>query len=277
MKKSKKKNDLDKKAELLDTGSILSANYSHFNKTREIIKWFREGLTDREIYLKILEENPRLKESSAQVYFNSAKASFREEFVLDRKFIVVQHVKRYDRDILLLSKHEPRTSSYAKYQLEKTQAFLDMINLLQKKERVLGFHRKTTQIKIKNNVNINLAKTKETFDFSNLTWEEKLELFEFITKTQVIENEKLVLSPNKEKLKRVNQLKEETIDIEHEEVVEELNIDSIREEEDKLPPIPTVAQPDVVKDKNIIDATGNKKEGKNLDDIKNLLLNNLLK
>lgn len=268
----KKKTDAEKKKELFEKGSILSANYSHFNKTRQIVEWFREGLTDKEVFIKILQENPYIKESTAQVYFNSAKASFKEEFILDRKFVIIQHVKRYDKDILLLSKFEPRTSSYSKYQFEKTKAYLDMINLLQKKEKVLGFHRRTTQLKIKNNVNINLVRTKKTFDFSNLTWEEKLELYNFINKAQIFENEKLVLSPNQRKTSEVESVVE---DIEHEEVVEELNIEKIKEKEDTLPPLSI--EPEIEKDKNVIDVTGGRKEGKDLDQVKSLLLGNLLK
>lgn len=272
--RGRKKSDKEKKKELLEKGSVLSAHYDHSRKTRQIIEWFREGLTDKEIYIKILQENPNLKESSATVYLRSAKASFREEFILDRKFVIVQHVKRYDRDILVLSKHEPRTSSYSKFQEEKTQAYLDMINLLQKKEKVLGFHRKTTQLKIKNNVNINLVKTKKTFDFSQLTWEEKLELFNFINKAQIFENEKLVLSPNKNKIED-----EELVeDVQHE-VIEEINVELIKEKEDSLPPLEFTQEHLVEKDKNIIDATKGvkKEEGKDLDRIKGLLLGNLLK
>lgn len=270
----KKKSDKEKKAELLKEGTVLSANYTHSRKTRQIIEWFREGLTDKEIFIRILQENPNVKESSAQVYFNSAKASFREEFILDRKFNIIQHVKRYDKDILILSKHEPRTSSFYKYQEEKSQAYLDMIALLQKKEKVLGFHRKTTQLKIKNNVNLNL-KTRKTFDLSSLSWEDKLELYNLINKAQVNENEKLVLTPNKEK-----QLddKAEVVDIEHEEVIEELNIDKIQEKEEELKLFDEVEEVGFEKDKNVIDTTKQDKEkGKDLNQIKSLLLGNLLK
>src|SRR5690606_24959288 len=127
--KTRKKTSREKKEELIKEGSVLSADYSHSKQTRKIVEWFREGLTDREIYIRILQENPNLKEASAKVYFFSAKASFREEYILDRKFNIIQHVKRYDKDILYLSKFEPKTSSYYKYQQEKVEAYLDMINL----------------------------------------------------------------------------------------------------------------------------------------------------
>lgn len=269
-----RKTDREKKSELLSEGSILSANYNHSKKTRQIIEWFREGLTDKEIFIKILQENPKLKESSATVYLNSARASFKEEFILDRRFNIIQHVKRYDKDILFLSRFEPKTSSYAKYQLEKTQAYLDMINLLQKKERVLGFHKKSNKIKIKNNFNITIPKTIKSFDFSELSFDEKLELYNFILMCKTDPNEKLTLTPNKQK-----QLREsiETIDVEHEEIIEEdINIDSITEKEEKPLQI-DLTHLEVKKDKNIIDTVGDKDKGSDLESIKNKLLGNLLK
>lgn len=269
-----KRTDADKKRDLLKDGVTLSANYTHFNKTKEIIRWFKEGLTDKEIYYKILQENPKIKESSAMTYFKSAKASFKEEYILDRKFNIVQHVRRYDKDILKLSRHEPKTSSYYKYQKEKADAYLDMINLMQKKERVLGFHRKTTQIKIKNNVTVNLS-TKKTFDFSNLTWEEKLALYRFVNKTFVDKNEKLELKPNIKKLNRIKGVEVEEV----EEVSDDsiVNIDLIEEKEEILPDLDISGDPIVVKDKNIIDTVNQDIESNNLESIKQKLLNNLLK
>ena len=266
----RRKSDREKKAELIQYGSILSSDYSHHNKTREIIEWFREGLTDKEIFVRILQENPKLKESSAKVYLNSAKSSFKEEYILDRKFNIIQHVRRYDKDILTLSKYEPRTSSYYKYQQEKSEAYLDMVNLLQKKERVLGFHRKATQIKIKNNVNLSI-KTKQSFDFSNLSWEEKKELYNFVMKCYIDPNEKLELKPNPNKKK----VEIKTEEVEHEEVDEEANVNLIEEKEEKLKDFDLNPE-EVTEDKNIIDATADKK-GKDLDKIKNSILNNLLK
>src|SRR5690606_36763775 len=99
----KPKTVVQKQQELMESGTILRASYSHRNQTKKIIEWFREGFTDKEILYKILQENPSLKETSAQVYLDSARASYKQEFDLTRRLNIIQHVKRYDRDIFTLA------------------------------------------------------------------------------------------------------------------------------------------------------------------------------
>ena len=274
--KKEPKTTKQKQKELLEEGVILSASYSHSRQTKKIIEWFKEGLTDKEIMYKILQENPLLKETSAQVYLDSARASFKEEYILSRKFNVIQHVKRYDRDIFALANYEPRTSSYAKYQFEKTKAYLDMVSLLQKKEKVLGFHRKSVQLKIKNTVNISVGKVQQSFDFTDLTWEEKLKLYELTNKAWINPNEKLVLKPNPKHLDRVEEVVEEVVEVEEvdsvinliQEIPEPIQITEIEQTE------PEVEGKGV----KIIDATKNTETPKkmSLDEIKNSLLNKIL-
>lgn len=270
--------DLEKKEELIKENSVLSSK-SYIRYIRPIIEYFKEGLTDKEVLIKILQDNKNLKESSAKVYLRAAKASFREEYILERKFNIIQHVKRYDKDILHLSRYEPRTSSYGASIQEKTVAYLDMVNLLQKKERVLGFHKKMTSIKIKNNINVKIEPVKKTFDFSNLTFNEKIELYNFINKAETNKDEKISLKPNQNKV--LNQTSN-IEDITHIEVVEDIpNINLLTEKEEKVELFGfdnDSGLSNLIPDKNIIDATNlNKKEVKDLNQIKDSILNNLLK
>lgn len=272
---------IQRQKELMENGMILSASYSHVNQTKKIIELFREGLTDKEILYKVLQDNPNLKETSAQVYLDSARASYKQEFILTRRFNIIQHVKRYDRDIFTLANFEPRTSSYAKYQFEKTKAYLDMINLLQKKEKVLGFHRKSVQLKIKNTVNIAITKVERSFDFTNLTWEEKLELYHLTEKAWINPNDKLTLKPNPKHLNRVEEIEE--IEVVEEEAIPV--IDLIQEVAEPLKTIPEIEEKRETEENSpgvtIIDAT-NKKESyqvssNTLDEIKRTLLNKIFK
>lgn len=272
--KNKEKQQNVKQKEFLEEGVILPTSwYSRFSDARikPILNWFREGKTDSEVLIMVMEIF-KVKETSAMVYLKAAKSCFREELILERRFNIVQHVKRYDRDILKLSQYQPKTSSYAQSTLLKTEAYLDMLNLLQRKEKVLGFHKKSQLIKIKNNVNINLTKVERTFDLSGLTLEEKIKLYQLIEKTKVSEEERFTLKPNP------NIRREETIDIVHEEVKEEKSTAELIEHVDEpLPPPIPIPKPNVGNDKNVINTITEEVEGKSFEDIKFNILNNLLK
>lgn len=220
---------------------------------RPFIALFRQGLTDSEILYKILEARPNIKESTAKFYLAAAKTSFREEYVIDRKFNIAQHVRRYDIDIAKLSAYEPKTSSYAKSVFEKTQANLDMIRLLQQKEKVLGFHRPTTAVKIKNNLTINLPVTKRNFSFEGLTMEEKVEFYHLITKAKVLESEKLSLLPNQKAQARLaaQAQGEGTVDLAHDQY-QILNVEQITERSEESKVVEEVKP--MIGPNNIVDA-----------------------
>lgn len=264
----------EKKKQLLETGLILPTDwYKQFSDIRikPILKWFKEGKTDTEVLFLIMEIF-KVKESSAQTYLKSAKSCFKQELILERKFNIIQHVKRYDIDILKLSQYEPKTNSYAQTIQLKTEAYLDMLNLLQKKERVLGFHKRAQSIKIKNNININITKVERSFDFSSMTMEEKMNLYKLIEKTKITDEERYILKPNP------NKTVDQVIDIEHEEIIEtESNAAKIEHIELPPVPLPIIPKPNVGDDKNVIDTVDNTVQSKSFEDIKNNLLSNLLK
>jgi len=273
MQKQDKK-AIKRKKELVDDGYIIeSPQYANIADTRikPIINWLREGRTDYEITILILELF-KIKENSAQTYLRAAKSCFKQEMILERKFNIIQHVKRYDKDILKLSLYQPKTNSYAQSIALKTSAYLDMINLMQKKEKVLGFHQRSTSLKIKNNINIKIKPLQKTFTFDNLSMQEKIDLFHLIEKTKLTDIDRFIIKSNPNKL-----LTENTIDIDHEEVVETLtNIDQI--EHVPEPEIDYQIKHDHVgQDKNVIDTVGSINPGKGLDDIKSSILKNLLK
>jgi hypothetical protein len=238
------------------------------NTLKNILVWLREGKTDREIILIIL-ETFKIKEITAENYLLAAKLSFKNEVILDKKFNITQHIKRYDRDINKLLSYEPKTSSFSQSNILKTQALLDMVMLMQKKEKVLGFHQKRTEIKIKNNLNLYIKPLHKQFDFSKLSFEEKVELYNLIEKTKVNEEERFKIKSNPNKI-------DQTIeDIEYVEVKEKANVNSIKVIEEK---IEKIEDPNIGQDKNIIDATnGALKNTKNLDDIRNSILNKIAK
>lgn len=263
MKKNTKRTNSSKKA-VEKVHQAVPAGTSNI-----IMNFLREGKTDREIALIII-ESLNLSEKTAEYYIKLTKAHFKNEVILDKKFNIVQHIRRYDRDIFKLLKYEPKVSSFSQFNALKTQAMLDMVMLMQKKERVLGFHQKRSEIKIKNNLNINLKTLKRVFDFSELSKEEKIKLYNIIEKTKISEEERFTIKPNPNK----------TIEIENNEdklnniSLEEANINKIQV---KIENNQKNDEQIRFEEKNVIDAVNRDIKPKSIDEIKSNLLKNLLK
>jgi hypothetical protein len=271
---TKKDLNLKRKKELLEEGYIIETDeYSKFKdgRLKPIINWLREGKTDQEIVIAILEIFD-VKENTANTYLRAAKSCFKQEMILDRKFNIIQHVKRYDRDINRLAEYQPKTNSYAQTIELKCRAYSDMVVMLQKKERVLGFHQKTTQIKIKNNVNIQLKKLDVVFDFSVLNWEEKIELYRLINKTKISDLERYAIKPNPNHL-----TPEQKLELTNKSLIPPppVNVDLIQHKDEEVVIIHD--DKDYSNDPNVIDTVDKTTPRKTLDEIKNSVLSNLFK
>lgn len=258
-----KKNKVLSKKQLLEDDIILeNKNSVPLHAIKQVLDWLREGKTDKELFLMILEKYG-IKESTANKYLATSKAAFKNEMILDKKFNIIQHIKRYDKDISQLLSYQPRTASFSQFNFLKTQAYLDMIMLMQKKEKVLGFHQKRTDIKIKNNFRVYIKPLIKNFSFENLTSTEKKELYFLIEKSKNVEENFFELKPNQNK-KIIN------IDnnLEIEKNIEYTPIEIVIEKDNPI------EEEKIRTDTKIIDATnGVMNEKKTLDDVRNKLFN----
>lgn len=111
----------------------------------------------------------------------------------DIPITIATHIERYE-SIYAKSLGKART---AKHFLIANYSYLDAIESLFRKERVLGLHMKRTNIQVNNTKNKLVVETpiEKKYDFSKLTLEEKIEIRNLIAKTKQIEVPVLELPP----------------------------------------------------------------------------------
>lgn len=186
-----------------------------------ILDWYKEGLFRASIVEMLRAEE--FSDSVIDEYLTECSSIIYEQFSTKSSNIVSLHLKRYDKEInTLLKRNYDRLPLKIRYKV-KGAAFLNALETLHQKEKLLNLHNKQTLIRFNQRNNINETPEKPNrFDLTQLTLEERIDLLNLISKASpknninsgVILREKVIES-------------EETVDIQHEEVI---NITQIQQE-----------------------------------------------
>lgn len=162
-------------------------NVARQNRLAEMVRLLKTGHTEGEatdIFLSRDFSSTAILELLAE-----AKSEITKDFAKDREYIVGQHVKRYDRDIQRLLHYMPRTSNPQKAVELKSNAYLRMIDTMGQKEKLLGYHAKSFNIKVTNEQVITVKEKKKKYNLDVLTLDEKIELLRLISKSKRSEDE----------------------------------------------------------------------------------------
>lgn len=193
---------------------------------------FKQGLSDDEIKHHLIIQKG-MSIHSAGGYLSTGRAIIRNDFIKDRETTIGLHLRRYDKDIQQLLTIQPRTSNFAKSNEIKTNAYIQLIDLLGQKEKLLGFHSRSFNIKINNETNVKVIQKSSKYDLTKLSVDEKLELMNLLNKAKILNKESIGIIPNPKKLIQ------EVQDVDYVDVTNEsINIDSIEkfgEEKKYLP------------------------------------------
>lgn len=186
-----------------------------------VIDLFKKGLSDDEIKEHLISQHD-MSVHSVNNYLSSARTILRNDFAKDRETIIGLHLRRYDKDINNLISIQPRTNNWNKAIEIKTNAYLQLIELMTQKEKLLGFHSKKFNIQINNEVNVTVVIKPNKYDLSLLTFSEKIELMALLDKAKITGHEVEGIIPNP------NKIVAKTIDIDYTDVTNEpLNITQI--------------------------------------------------
>jgi len=186
-------------------------------KTKEQLEW--EGF------------NKTLDEDKLEEFIDIAADIIATEFLKKDEVVIGIHIERYNEELKRLQKlldgNFPGVPVSVRI-ASIISTYSSMMDVMYQKEGLLQLHSKNTVIKVNQQNNIIHRTRKEKFDFSILSFDEKVELLNLITKTTMSDSEisGVILNTGKKD--------EVVIDIEHEEV-KELNIDKIKQE---VPPVP---------------------------------------
>lgn len=222
--------------------------------SKRVVEWLKEGLTTAECQRRLTVEG--ITEQMVHNLVAAAKKIYGHEFAKDKNSVMGLHIKRYDRDINRLATFEPRTEDDWKYRELKTQAYMDMLETMSSKEKLLGFHKRSFTLKINNDISASIVNAHAKFDLNLLTLSEKIELLKLLDEAKITEKEQYMLKPNPNNIK-----KEVTEDIEYVDL--SFKTDNI----------------EYIKNTNIpkLKKKSEQSEGKNLFDIKNMLADALSK
>jgi hypothetical protein len=187
---------------------------------------FLEGLSRDEIKRRLIElsqESKRvLTEEEMVSLITLNRKTINEEYDKDREFTVSLHLQRYNDDIL--SQLNIDVSDLNKFRARevKNYAYLNALELLFQKEKLIGLHNKSIQMRINNvtNTKVKIGRPK-LLRLNLLTTDELIELNTLMEKCKKNEGTVgIIMRPKEEK----------TIDIVHEVVEDEtVNVESIEE------------------------------------------------
>lgn len=211
--------------ELTKRQKVLSEKYLD-----DSLQLLLDGGSEVAVKMELFELSQKDKTTLDEVSFlyNQGKKLIQSEYNREKDFVIASHIQRYNREIKRLFSIDVSDYNRWKAVEVKTNAYFNLLEVLQQKEKVLGLHSKQVHIKINNNVEIKETKVKPNFKLDALSFEEKVELLHLLEESEV-DREDMSIIPNEE-----NETVSETIDIPHEEVKEEVSLNVIHIKQDNL-------------------------------------------
>jgi hypothetical protein len=190
--------------------------------------------------------------SSLDKIIEHANALIRSEFSSKAKDIQVLHTRRYNENINNLLKIEELNQddidsdkegeityeAWLNSRNKKIKAYDECIKSMMQKENLLQMNSDSFVFEINEEVNVEVKETKPKYDFSKLTLEEQVELYELVKLARVGDNEMHSI------IERKRDEVVETIDVVAE-VVQTTNIDQIEQKHTspEVPKLPFVVDP----------------------------------
>lgn len=205
----------------------------HIYKAIDLLK---EGST-RSITAQLISEQTGIEAKDLDTVITAAVKVIEDEYCKKSDTVIGLHVTRYDRDIKeILNRNFNRYSEAVKVKM-KIGAYLDLLNILYSKEKLLQLHNKKVVFRLNQKKTTVVREVTPKYDISNLTLQEKIDFLELINKSKKTSSELagvILKDRTKENV---------TIDIDHEDVTE-TNVEKIKqiapEEEKVIPASPPI-------------------------------------
>lgn len=151
---------------------------------------FRAGTSEKTIVDALMVTHPIFKPENIQFIINRASLEIANEYARDRGSIAALHVRRYNKEFNKEFSNEHHGIENPIFRRQKKIESLNVcLDALFAKERVLQIHAKETQVKIFNRMNAKIKMRKTSYDLSSLTFQEKLEFLQLVSKAKRTDNE----------------------------------------------------------------------------------------
>jgi len=186
MPKGKRKKEIKVSSKLVNTNPNIMKNTPVEQYVLKAVEWLKEGMSHSAIKEMILldkKKGPVTPEAATSI-LNEAIARMKVEYAKDRQHIVALHTQRYDRAIKKLLNINVDSFDKMKQRELKINAYLQVLETLFRKEKLLQMHTKSFQVRINNTVNAKVREKKQMFDLSKLTLEEKINFLQLMQKAK---------------------------------------------------------------------------------------------
>jgi hypothetical protein len=196
----------------------------------QIIDMIKSGI-DLSTCEEILSEeiNPNTNKKFAPRFIHNAvvvaSGLIRRNYEIQQEEVVGLHIKRYNEEITRLLNIKLDRIPPQKRLAVKVEAYMNCLDTLHQKEKLLGMHTKDFKIIINNEETTIVREKKPKLDISKLTLAEKIELNALLEKSRKSDDDEVCSVILKKDVVG------ETIDIEAEVIVEKSNIDRMENRE----------------------------------------------
>jgi len=167
----------------------------------------------RELLSESQQKGRTLVETELLSIINKSQRNLSEQYDKDREFVVSLHLARYNEEIN--KRMNVDVSEFNKFRAKevKNYSYLQALEALYQKEKVLGLHTKALQIKINNKNNVKVKVRTKHYKMQNLSLSEMIEMNSLIEKCKKSEDQ------ISEIILREKPVVQETEDIEYTEII----------------------------------------------------------
>ena len=159
----------------------------------QIIDLLKSGLTKSLVQEIILnsEDNKFVAEYISELIIEASK-EISEQYVTKNDQLIGLHLGRYNRKIKELFNKDFSSYDLAIQRKIKSAVFLDLLETLHQKEKLLQLHSKQTIVRFNQRNSININEIASKFNLEQLDHEEKVRLLELLLKTKLKDGEDTV-------------------------------------------------------------------------------------
>lgn len=156
------------------------------------IDLFKVGLTKAIVRETIINDKEFSSLSEVETILIEALSEVSEQFVTKNDHLIGLHLERYNREVERLINKDFSAFGPLLERKIKSGAYMDVLDTLHQKEKLLQLHSKQTVIRFNQRNSININEIESKFDLQELDFEEKRRLMELLLKSKTSDGDEVI-------------------------------------------------------------------------------------
>lgn len=177
------------------------------------IDLFKVGLTKAIVRETIASDKEFSSLVDIELVLLEALSEVSEQFITKNDHLIGLHLERYNREVERLINKDFSAFGPLLERKIKSGAYMDVLDTLHQKEKLLQLHSKQTVVRFNQRNSININEIESKFDLQELDFEEKRRLVELLLKSKTSDGDEVVSVI-------LNERDSNIIDIDSEEIIE---------------------------------------------------------